>query len=60
MQRFLTTQQLATVLSIKSDSIRAHVYRHGSYYGIRPEKAPNRRLLWPADSVERLLGKEGA
>ncbi|MDZ7809987.1 MAG: hypothetical protein U5L11_07250 [Arhodomonas sp.] len=31
----------------------------GSYYGIRPGRLPNGRLLWPADTVERLLGEAG-
>ena len=55
----LTTGDLARALGIKAESIRAHVYRHGAYYGIKPMKAPNRRLLWPADSIERLLGEGG-
>jgi hypothetical protein len=33
-----------------------HLCRRGSYYGIRPAKLPNGRLLWPGDAVERLLG----
>ena len=55
MQTLLTTSDLARALGIKPESIRAHVYRHGAYYGIQPLKGPNRRLLWPADSVDRLL-----
>ncbi len=59
MKARLTTSEFARALGIKPESIRSHVYRHGAYYGIRPVKGPNRRLLWPADSVERLLDKEG-
>ena len=58
MQNRLTTTDLAHALGIKAESIRSHVYRRGTYYGIQPTKGPNRRLLWPADSIERLLGKE--
>ncbi len=59
MRRFLTTHQLADALGIQAASIRAHVSRHGAYYGIKPMKAPNRRLLWPADAINRLLGEGG-
>ena len=58
-QHRLTTTELASALGIKPESIRSHVYRHGAYYGIKPMKGPNRRLLWPADSIDRLLGKGG-
>ena len=49
-----TTETLADRLGIKPQSIRARVCRTGSYFGLRPLKLPNGRLLWPADSVERL------
>lgn len=55
----ITTRRLAEELGIKPESIRTYVYRHGAYYGLRPIKAPNGRLLWPHDAVERLLGKKG-
>jgi hypothetical protein len=49
-----TTEALADRLGIKPQSLRARVCRTGSYFGLRPLKLPNGRLLWPADSVERL------
>ena len=58
MKTTLTTRDLADHLGIRPESIRSHVFRKGSYYGLRPKRAPNGRLLWPADSVERLLGGE--
>jgi len=54
-QTLLTTSDLSRSIGIKPESIRSHVYRRGSYYGIRPIKGANRRLLWPADAVERLI-----
>ncbi len=57
MKNRLTTAELASALGVQPPSIRTHVYRRGSYYGIRPLKGPNGRLLWPADSIDRLLGK---
>jgi len=57
MKKRLTTADLASAMRVKPESIRSHFYRHGAYYGIRPIKGPNRRLLWPSDSIERLLGR---
>jgi len=49
-----TTEALAAGLGIKAQSIRARVCRCGSYFGLRPTKLPNGRLLWPADAIARL------
>lgn len=56
-----TTAALAARLGIQPQSIRAAVCRNGSYYGITPSRLPNRRLMWPSDSFERLItGKREA
>lgn len=54
----IKTGELARAFGVLPESVRAAVYRKGSYYGIIPVKGPNGRLLWPADAVDRLLGKE--
>jgi hypothetical protein len=51
----ITTEQLAQNLGLKPESIRSRVCRTGEYFGLRPEKLVNGRLLWPADSADRLL-----
>lgn len=51
----LTTDQFAEQIKIKPQTLRAAVCRHGAYFGIRPIKMPNRRLLWPVDSAVRLM-----
>lgn len=51
----LTTEQLAALAGVKADTIRAAYCRRGEYYGLRPEKCLNGRLLWPADSQQRLF-----
>ncbi|SFU49428.1 hypothetical protein SAMN05216339_10346 [Nitrosomonas eutropha] len=51
----LTTEQLAEKLSMRAASIRSGFCRNGSYFGLTPLKLPNGRLLWPADSVQKLL-----
>ena len=51
----LTTEQLAQNLGLKPESIRSRVCRTGEYFGLRPEKCINGRLLWPADATDRLI-----
>lgn len=53
----LSTEELAARLGIKAQTLRAALCRDGAYFGVRPLKAKNRFLRWPADSVERLSGE---
>lgn len=53
----LSTKSLAQAIDGKATSIRVRLCQTGSYYGIQPKKLPSGRLLWPSDSVERLLGE---
>lgn len=50
----ITTEQLATLLHLKPQSLRAALCRDGHYFGLRPRKFPNGRLIWPDDAVKRL------
>jgi hypothetical protein len=50
----MDTEQLAAALRLKAQSIRKRFCETGSYYCLRPVKLPNRRLIWPADSIEQL------
>ncbi len=56
----LSTEELAKGLGIKPQTLRAALCRNGEYFGIRPVKAKNRFLRWPADAVERLTAGEVA
>lgn len=56
----ITTETLAAGLGLKPQSLRAAICRAGHYYGIRPAKLPNGRLLWPADAIERLAAGQAA
>ena len=49
-----TTPALARHCGITPEGLRVHLCKKGSYYGLVPERMPNGRLLWPADSMERL------
>ncbi len=50
----ITTEVLAERLGIKPQSIRVRLCRTGSYFGLRPKKLPNGRLLWDGDAEEKL------
>jgi len=50
----MNTEQLAAALHLKPQSIRKRFCETGAYYCLRPVKLPNRRLIWPADSIEQL------
>jgi hypothetical protein len=54
MKPYLTTQELADGIGLKPQSIRKRYSETGAYYCVRPIKLPNRRLLWPADSIAQL------
>ncbi|CAB3778267.1 DNA-binding protein [Pararobbsia alpina] len=52
---FLTTEELAMALAMSAQSIRKRYSQTGSYFGLRPIKLLNRRLLWQADALEQLI-----
>ena len=45
--RLISTEEFAQRYFVKPTSIRSHLCRAGSYFGIRPVKLPNGRLGWP-------------
>ncbi|MFM0192134.1 DNA-binding protein [Paraburkholderia strydomiana] len=56
--QLLSTEELAAQLSLQPQSIRKRYCQTGAYYSLRPMKLPNGRLMWPADSIERLVEAE--
>lgn len=44
----LSTAQFAALNHIKPHSVRQRLCQTASFYGVRPLKMANRRLLWPA------------
>ena len=52
--RRLTTEDLAQALALQPQSIRKRFSQTGQYFGVRPDKMPNGRLMWPTDAVEQL------
>lgn len=51
----LTTDDLAIAWGVKPESIRVRLCREGHYFGLRPDKLPNGRLLWPSDWREKMV-----
>lgn len=51
----LSTEEFAAQLTLRPQSIRKRYCQTGAYFGVRPVKLPNGRLMWPADSVEQLM-----
>jgi hypothetical protein len=53
---FCTTEEFAGRLNLRPQSVRAALCREGSYYGVKPLKAANGRLLWPTELLKKLTG----
>lgn len=51
----ITTTELAKDIGLKPQTLWASVCRTGGYCGITPDRLPNGRLLWPQDTVDRLI-----
>jgi hypothetical protein len=54
----ITTEEMAGLLRVVPQSIRAGLCRNGHFCGLKPLKLPNGKLLWDAAAVERLLSGE--
>lgn len=50
-----STGQVAALLHVRPQSLRAALCRDGHYFGVVPIKLPNRLLAWPADQVNALV-----
>lgn len=56
IRRRLTTEELAAILRVKPQTIRAGLCNAGHYAGLRPVmRLPSRRLLWDAEQVAAVL-----
>lgn len=52
--RKLDTAEAADRLRIRPQTLRRALCLQGHYFGIRPVKLPNGRLLWDAADLDRL------
>lgn len=56
--RKLDTAEAAAVLRVKPQTLRRALCLQGHYFGMRPVKLPNGRLLWDAADLDRLTEGE--
>ncbi|WP_175796575.1 monooxygenase [Burkholderia anthina] len=56
---YLDINEVAEFFNMKAQSVRARLWRTGSFWGIAPSKAPNGRNLFPADAVRSLVRERG-
>lgn len=56
--RKLDTAEAAAVLRVKPQTLRRALCLQGHYFGMRPVKLPNGRLLWDAVDLDRLTAGE--
>ncbi len=54
----MTTNDLAKPLGINGTSIHRRYCLTGSYFGVKPTKLPNGRLLWPDNALEQLIAQK--
>ena len=51
----ISTEKLAAAFGVKPNTPRVAHSLHGNYFGIKPRKAPNGRLIWPLEEVQAVL-----
>ena len=54
----LTTSEFAKRNLVEPQTVRKQHSITGSYFGVRPLPLPNRRLLWPDDSILKLVNEK--
>jgi len=55
---YLTTEVMADTVGVQAQSVRKRYSQTGTYFGLKPVKLPNRRLMWDADAVAKFLRGE--
>ena len=58
--QYKPTEAFAAVFAVKPASVRSRYCREGSYFGVKPHKLPNGRLLWPVDDAPQPTRDPGA
>lgn len=53
-----TTTEFARLNRIQPPSLLNHISKRGSYYGVKPRKLVNGRLVWPAIVVDGKAGQK--
>ena len=55
IQAGISTEKLAAAFGVKPNTPRVALARDGHYFGLKPRKAPNGRLIWPLEEVQAVL-----
>lgn len=53
----LTTKEFAQQLRIQEASIRRRYCLFGSYFGVKPTKLANGKLIWPENAFDTISGR---
>jgi hypothetical protein len=59
IDEFGDCNEVARLLCIKSQSVRARLWRTGTLWGVVPHKAPNRRNLFRLAEIRALITVRG-
>jgi hypothetical protein len=54
----LSTSEFAQRNLVKPQTVRKQHSATGSYFGVRPVVLPNRKLLWPDNSIQQLIANK--
>jgi hypothetical protein len=54
----ITTIEFAHLVGVQPATIRRGLCENGHYMGIKPQKLPNRMLLWPLAEIEKVTSGE--
>jgi hypothetical protein len=54
-----STEQFAAGNLVKRDSVLSRLSRFGHYFGVKPRKLPNGRLLWPDEDTRARSERTG-
>jgi hypothetical protein len=58
--QYKPTEDFARDNAVKAGSVRSRYCREGSYFGVKPHKLANGRLLWPVTETPQPAGEQGA
>ncbi|WP_374556441.1 hypothetical protein [Aquitalea pelogenes] len=56
-RQHLTTEEFAMALDVQPQTIYKRFSEEGHYFGVIPNKLPNRRLAWPLDAAKQVMSK---
>ena len=55
LEKRISTESLANIFGVKSQTIRRSLCLKGHYYTLTPVRMPNRRLMWNYDEALKLI-----